>query len=122
MKPIEVYSTIDQMSDIDPNRLVDICQAERDGRLVVLPCKVGNTVYVITQVFNGNKTEWAIGSRKIDGISGNALNPVWVVSKQPYELHFFPSEFGKTIFLTREEAEVALKGDMRCIKIGLTNL
>ena len=86
----------------------DLLAAEKDGRVVVLPCNVGDIVYVITQVFNGNKIERAIGSRKIDRIGGNALNPVWVVSTQPYELHFLPSEFGKTVFLTRAEAEKAL--------------
>ena len=89
-------------------RLRELAQADREGRIVVLPCKVGDTVYVITKVFNGNKIERAIGSRKIDRIGGNALNPVWVVSTQPYELDFFPSEFGRTVFLTREEAEKAL--------------
>ena len=104
-----VKETFEKHFGVTLARLRELAEADRDGRCVVLPCKVGDTVYVITKVFNGNKIERAIGSRKIDGISGNALNPVWVVSKQPYELHFFPSEFGKTIFLTREEAEVALK-------------
>ena len=88
-------------------RLRELAEADRDGRCVVLPCNVGDIVYVITQVFNGNKIERAIGSRKIDRIGGNALNPVWVVSTQPYELHFLPSEFGKTVFLTRDEAAEA---------------
>ena len=88
--------------------VVELMHKKQDGRLVVLPCKVGDIVYVITQVFNGNKIERAIGSRKIDSIGGNALNPVWVVSLQPYELHFFPSEFGKTVFLARDEAEKTL--------------
>ena len=103
---IELRAAITTNIPID--RLKAICAAEKDGRLVTLPCKVGDTVYVITQVFNGNKIERAIGSRKIDRIGGNALNPVWVVSPQPYELHFFPSEFGKTVFLTRDEAEKTL--------------
>jgi hypothetical protein len=90
-------------------RLRELAQADREGRIVVLPCKIGDPIYVITQVFNGNKIERAIGSRKIDRIGGNALNPVWVVSTQPYELDFFPSEFGKTVFLTRDEAEAALE-------------
>ena len=96
------------VSGMSFGEVVELMHAEKDGRVVVLPCKVGDIVYVITQVFNGNKIERAIGSRKIDRIGGNALNPVWVVSTQPYELHFFPSEFGKTVFLTRDEAEKAL--------------
>lgn len=102
------YSRYEITKNIPLDRLEAICSAEKDGRVVVLPCKVGDIVYVITQVFNGNKIERAIGSRKIDRIGGNALNPVWVVSTQPYELHFLPSEFGKTVFLARDEAEKAL--------------
>ena len=85
------------------------CAAERDGRRVELPCKIGSMVYMATQVFDGSKTKWVIGSRKIDMIGGNALNSVWAVSTQPYELHFVPSEFGRSVFLTRTEAEAALK-------------
>ena len=102
----ELYETI--LGDISIDRLETICAAEKDGRLVTLSCKVGDAVYVITQVFNGNKIERAIGSRKIDRIGGNKMNPVWAESTQPYELHFLPSEFGKTVFLTRDEAEKVL--------------
>jgi hypothetical protein len=91
------------------DRLRELTEADRDGRCVVLPCKIGSTVYMATQVFDGSKTKWVIGSRKIDMIGGNALNSVWAVSTQPYELHFVPSEFGRSVFLTREDAEKALE-------------
>ena len=91
------------------DRLRELAEADRDGRCVVLPCKIGSMVYMATQVFDGSKTKWVIGSRKIDMIGGNALNSVWAVSTQPYELHFVPSEFGRSVFLSREEAEAALK-------------
>jgi hypothetical protein len=91
------------------NHIAELIVAEQDGRLLVLPCKIGSTVYMATQVFDGSKTKWVIGSRKIDMIGGNALNSVWAVSTQPYELHFVPSEFGRSVFLTREDAEKALE-------------
>ena len=102
-----IKNTFEEHFGVTIDRLRELAEADRDGRCVVLPCNVGDIVYVITQVFNGNKIERAIGSRKIDRIGGNALNPVWVVSTQPYELHFLPSEFGKTVFLTRDEAAEA---------------
>ena len=77
--------------------------------VTVLPCKVGDTVWLIKNVFNGEKVVRVIAHRMIDGIGGNRLNPIWLISKYPYELRFCPSEFGKTVFLTREEAERALK-------------
>jgi hypothetical protein len=93
------------------NHIAELIVAEQDGRLLVLPCKIGSTVYMATQVFDGSKTKWVIGSRKIDMIGGNALNSVWAVSTQPYELHFVPSEFGRSVFLTRAEAEAVLAGE-----------
>lgn len=32
---------------LEPERVAELAQAEKDGRLVVLPCKVGDTIYVI---------------------------------------------------------------------------
>ena len=83
---------------------------EEQGRLIELPCAVGDTVWVVTRVFNGKEIVNSIGSRKIDGFIGNRFNPSFMISKEPYRLNFVPSEFGKTVFLTREEAEAALKG------------
>ena len=77
--------------------------------VIVPPCKVGDTVWLIKNVLNGEKVVRVIAHRMIDGIGGNRLNPIWLISKYPYELRFCPSEFGKTVFLTREEAEQALK-------------
>lgn len=77
--------------------------------VIVPPCKVGDTVWLIENVFNGEKVTQVIAHRMIEGIRGNQLNPIWLVSKDPYELRFHPTDFGKTVFLTREEAEQALK-------------
>ena len=68
-------------------RMAEIAQAERDGRLVVLPCKVGDTVYRVWKV-DGRKTE--ITEHKMENIVQIAQ---W--------LHFF----GKTVFVLRKEAE-----------------
>lgn len=61
-------------------------KAEQEGRIVVLPCKVGETVYMI--------------EADVDG--------VWVGVKEVQFTSFMLSSFGKTVFLTREEAEQAL--------------
>lgn len=92
------------------------CYEERTADLllehgvIVPPCKVGDTVWLIGNAFNGKKVAQVIVYRMIDGIGGNQLNPIWLVSKDPFELRFHPSDFSKTVFLTREEAEQALKG------------
>ena len=90
-------------------RLLELAVADKDGRCVVLPCKVGDTVYAIVQVFGDDGVRPRIIEKKITGIGGNALNKVWMVNKgNKYEDRFSPSEFGRTVFLTREEAEKAL--------------
>lgn len=90
-------------------RLRELAVADKDGRCVVLPCKVGDTIYAIAQVFGGDGVYHKITEKKITGIGGNTMNKVWMVNREnSLEDRFSPSEFGKTVFLTREEAEKAL--------------
>ena len=91
------------------NKLADYEDLEEQGLLLRLPLKVGCTVYIITKVFNEKEVIGPIGRRKIDSIGGNALNPIYVISKEPYELRFCPSEFGVRVFKTKEEAEAKLR-------------
>lgn len=93
----------------DLDWLSDLIEANKTNRCIVMPCKVGDAIYTIEQEFNGFSIEPKIEKRFIDGYSGNLLNPIWFISKRPYEMHYFLSEFGKTVFLTLEEAEAALK-------------
>ena len=78
----------------------DLLQAEQDGRLVVLPCNVGDHVWAdgreaIVVWFFGYKTERYLHAQFYDNM-------------QYIDIPF--TEIGKTVFLTREEAEAALKG------------
>ena len=98
----------DWITDIT-EKLAEYEDLEEQSLLLRLPCKVGDMVYIITQVFNGKEVIGAIGRRKIDSIGGNALNPIYVISKETYELRFCPSEFGVRVFKTKEEAEAKLK-------------
>ncbi len=81
-----------------PEQICDIIQAEQDGRLVVLPCKVGEHVFVdgreaIVEEFFGYETERYLHAQFYDNM-------------QYIDIPF--AEIGKTVFLTREEAEAAL--------------
>ena len=98
----------DWITDIT-EKLAEYEDLEEQELILRLPCKVGDTVYIITKVFNGKEVIGAIGRRKIDSIGGNALNPIYVISKEPYELRFCPSEFGVRVFKTKEEAEAKLR-------------
>ena len=89
----------------------ELAEADKDGRVVVLPCKVGDTVYMIERIFdidNGVCDE--ICARKVIGHGGNNLNQLWLVGSGGIcNAYIFVSEFGKTVFLTREEAERAIQ-------------
>ena len=83
-----------------PDHLRDLLQAEQDGRLVVLPCKVGDHVWAdgreaIVVWFFGYETERYLHAQFYDNM-------------QYIDIPF--TEIGKTVFLTREEAEAVLKG------------
>ena len=67
--------------EYDLDRLRELAQADREGRCVVLPCKVGETVY------------WAVRGR---------------VRKAGFDLSA-SKYFGKYVFTTCEAAEQALK-------------
>lgn len=82
------------------NRIRDLAKADKDGRLVVLPCKVGDTLF---RVFAGEIFEHRVGSMKYFAIQRR-----WDVETYPF-CPCVESSIGKTIFLTREEAEKALE-------------
>lgn len=93
-------------------RLRELAEADKDGRVVVLPCKVGGTVYMIERIFNiDNGVCDEICARKVIGYGGNNLNALWLIGSGGIcNVSIFLSEFGKTVFFTREEAEKALRG------------
>lgn len=77
------------------NRIQELAEADRDGRLVVLPCKVGDTVHLIVTKRARNYTP---EFRFVKKSRLTFLNMERVLQ-----------DFGKTAFLTREEAEKALE-------------
>ena len=115
LTPAEVSALVKDWSDrctivgecggID--RLRELAEADKDGRLVVPPCKVGDMLYEVT----GRKTisvykvkairvelfglfiEWDI----VEGFVWKSLEGINA------------GEIGKTVFLTREEAEKTME-------------
>lgn len=80
---------------------------EEQGRLLKLPCKVGDTVYCIE-----NKE---IYTCTVGIISISKNNGVWVEINFPKEMpdivaiEYNLDDIGKTVFLTKSEAEAKLK-------------
>lgn len=91
---------LETLNNTPISRLVELAEADKDGRVVVLPCKVGDKLY---RVFAGEIFEHRVGSMKYFAIQGK-----WDIETYPF-LPSVESGIGKTIFLTREEAEKALR-------------
>ena len=80
-----------------PNRLRELAEADKDGRCVVLPCKVDDVLYAAESapVIPLHVMEVAI-YLALEGEDGGDYERI--------------SNIGKTVFLTHEEAERAMEG------------
>lgn len=81
-------------------------EADKDGRIVVLPCKVGSTVYT---EFCDEIVEKRIGQFHVNGYTEPRLWADIDCDWTSTQCVRWDLAIGKTIFLTREEAEAALK-------------
>lgn len=115
LEPEEILSAVDMAKiacalhelniykELGPiDRLRELKQADDEGRCVVLPAKPDQTIY-----------QWRIGDdcpsvSRLDGVQINAdgeiTYPIWCG-------HLTPEDFGKTVFLTREEAALRREQD-----------
>ena len=84
-------------------RLRELAEADKDGRLVVLPCKVGDTVYFRTYDCNGT-VDLGIQPHKVTAIAGYAI-----VRGKYTDVGLLPAQYGVSWFFTREEAEKVLE-------------
>ena len=80
-------------------RLRELAEADKAGRLVVLPCQVGDAIYHISKV----RTSHFEDDKIIIDDEGR-----WKIYEMPFALIHLPY-IGKSYFLTREEAEKALE-------------
>jgi hypothetical protein len=104
---------------IDLERLSEICAAERDGRVVVLPCKVGAEVWLVLPDYtecseHGEKyNEYSCSGceSKCDSRLTHTIKRQKNVSLLSLGGWIASNCFGKTVFLTRPEAEAALRNE-----------
>ena len=85
--------------DYSISRMVELMKADKDGRVLILPCKVGDTVYfgLLGRIIE--KQVFSI-------VSFSNSTRIYCGGTSEY---FRPEDIGKTFFLTREEAEKALE-------------
>jgi hypothetical protein len=99
---------------ISQETIEEIIKAKADGRLVELPCKIGDEVWFLEKqldIANGTCST-VISEYIVTEIRGNKYNPLWYMASSERCTHrdFHPTELGKTVFLTKEAAEKALGG------------
>lgn len=88
-------------------RLHELAEADKEGRVVVLPCKVGDSVWVIPS----GKKFWIECDAEFVNIGKLGVTIVLGAKDGLREQYgVTAAAFGKTVFLTREETEEALEG------------
>lgn len=92
-------------------KLKDYEDLEEQGRLIKLPCKVGDTVYYFEGGYYKNIKNWKIVPIKVTEFnikvnrSGKLMPLAMIANGTRYPI----SSIGKTVFLTKSEAEAKLK-------------
>ena len=95
-------------SGLSPEEVQKMALAKAEGRLVVLPCKVGDIVYADCY---GDIIGCEV--HQIEMRTGKPTQYIARGDDEGYgvpEIDFVEDDIGKTVFLTREEAEKALQG------------
>lgn len=114
LTPEEVSALIKDWSDLCTiigecggiDRLRTLAEADKGGRLVVLPCKVGQRVFALLD------TDKHISECEVKQIGmGNKIGFIGLepIGARGREYGVALNGFGKTVFLTREEAKAALE-------------
>ena len=101
----KAVAQIMEFEDLPIARLRELAVADQKGRVIVLPCKVGQRVFALLD------TDKHISECEIKQIGlGNEIGFVGLepIGARGREYGVALNGFGKTVFLTREEAEKAL--------------
>ena len=99
-----------QCLKVDPGRLRELAEADKDGRVVVLPVKpvltpiISSMLYIID---DGDIYEDALYEAEVGMSESGKTNVIYTTLSDL--MIFEQAEIGKTVFLTREEAEKALE-------------
>jgi len=82
------------------------------ARAVVLPCKPGSAVYAWSS-YGNRVAEYRVSNIFISE-TATQVRACWMShSECEEEIDFTPDDFGKTVFLTRDQAEAAMQQDAK---------
>lgn len=103
-KADEIALKLMRLADLESlcsyDRLRELAEADKDGRLVVPPCKIGDVLY--------RASPSGVVVHRVANMVYRELTSRWYIDTIQ-NLPYASEELGKTVFLTREEAEKALK-------------
>ena len=104
----KAISEITEFDGLPIDRLRELAEADRDGRVVVLPCKVGDTAYYLNGKFI---IDFEVIGYMVDERGAWSFMGEYHEEKTGKTYYCDPEteKIGKTVFLTREEAEKALQ-------------
>ena len=112
---VERLSSIEDIlgDDYDLDRLRELVEADRDGRCVVLPRKPHYRLYSGEEIYMIEDGEIYVDyvQEVILGEGFRDRNKVEALYNTGDDFSFCDRAWGKTVFLTREAAEAALKGE-----------
>jgi hypothetical protein len=109
----ETLKEIKSLGNLD--RLRELAEADKDGRCVVLPCKVGQTIY------KANKASRKVNPWVVNAIYFSSKTELIIEAGRGAN-HFTLGMFGRTVFLTRSEAEAALANNQQTNKQTISKL
>ena len=112
LKRIENTPTVDFGVDLD--RLKELAEADKEGRCLVMPCKVGDTVYICYYSFYSRTletSEYTIYGIEINekGITYQA--EMWKTKdkyspQERFEYWFDINDIGRSVFLTKQDSQI----------------
>ena len=116
---MDLYCHLAAIEDIlgdgyDIDRLRELVEADKDGRCIVSPCRIGQNVYRLITKGIG---KWFMEELTVKGIEYNGFDVDFSCCSKPDEkgciswCDISQNSIGKTVFLTREAAEKHREGE-----------
>lgn len=101
LKAYEDMVDLETLNNTPISRLVELAEADKDGRVVVLPCRRGGELW--TYCDHPVKRVYSFTVSDVSTLNGRTvLNTLGLGTIRPEDI-------GKTVFLTHEEAERAME-------------
>lgn len=89
------------------DRLVELEDKIEDETLVELPCKIGSVFYYVSPIKKVVEKHVVTGIEICSELRIRTISDCYANGN--YVAYFYPSYFGKTLFVSKEEAEAKLK-------------